>query len=125
MTTPPRPPTSQIIQAYGNGGFTVSGIRHDGPIVVLRSRTLAWTPPQDFAALSAAHFAAVLDPAAEADIVLLGCGPRALQVSPVLRAELRRAGVMVEPMDSGAACRTFNLLQLEGRRVAAMLLAVP
>ena len=125
MTPPLRPPTSQIIQAYGNGGFTISGVRHDGPVVVLRHRTLAWAPPRDLAALTVEDFAAVLDPAAEADIVLLGCGPRAVQVSQALRAELRAAGVTVEVMDSGAACRTFNLLQMEGRRVAAMLIAIP
>ena len=67
----------------------------------------------------------MLDPAAEADIILFGCGPRAIQVDPKLRAELRAAGVTLELMDSGAACRTFNLLLMEGRRVAAMLIAIP
>lgn len=125
MTTPPRPPTSQVIQSYGNGGFTVSGVRYGGPAVIFRTRTLAWAPPDDLAALTAAHFALVLDPAAEVDIVLLGCGSRAVLVSPKLRAELRAKGVTVEPMDTGAACRTFNLLQIEGRRVAALLIAIP
>lgn len=125
MTTPPRSPTPQIIQAYGNGGFTVSGTRHDGPVTVLRGRTLPWAPPGDLATLTSEDFAAVLDPAAEVEIVLLGCGKRAVPVSAVLRAELRAAGVTVESMDSGAACRTFNLLHLEGRRVAAMLLPNP
>ena len=125
MTSPPRPPTSQIIQSYGNGGFTVSGERHDGAVIVLRGRTLPWTPPADLATLTLEAFSAVLDPTAEADIILLGCGPRAVQVSQTLRAELRASGVTLELMDSGAACRTFNLLQLEGRRVAAMLIALP
>jgi len=125
MTSPLQPPSPQVIQTYGNGGFTVSGIRHNGPVVVLRHQTLPWAPPHDLTNLTAAHFAAVLDPAAEVSIVLLGCGARAVQVNGALRAELRAAGMTVEPMDSGAACRTFNLLLLEGRRVAAMLIALP
>ena len=125
MTSPPRQPSSQIVQSYGNGGFTVSGERHDGPVIVLRGQTLPWTPPADLTALTVADFAAVLDPTAEADIILLGCGPRAVQVSQTLRAELRAGGVTLELMDSGAACRTFNLLLMEGRRVAAMLVAIP
>jgi uncharacterized protein len=67
----------------------------------------------------------VLAPSAEVEIVLLGCGPRAALVPARLRAELRAAGVTLETMDTGAACRTFNLLQVEGRRVAAMLVAIP
>jgi uncharacterized protein len=46
-------------------------------------------------------------------------------VPPALRAALRGAGIAVEPMDTGAACRTFNVLLAEGRRVAAALIAVP
>lgn len=125
MTSPPQPPSPQIIQSYGSGGFTIAGMRQNGPVVVLRHRTLPWTPPADFNQLTAAHFAAVLDPAAEVSIVLLGCGPRAMQVGAALRAELRAGGLTVEPMDSGAACRTFNLLLLEGRHVAAMLVPLP
>lgn len=125
MTSPLQPPSPQIIQSYGSGGFTVAGIRHDGPVVVLRQRTLPWVPPDDLADLTVAHFAAVRDTAAEVSIVLLGCGVRAVPVRAGLRAELRAAGLSVEPMDSGAACRTFNLLLLEGRRVAAMLIALP
>ena len=125
MTSPLQPPSPQIIQSYGSGGFTVAGVRHDGPVVVLRHQTLPWSPPDDLAQLTAAHFAAVLDPAAEVSIILLGCGPRAVQVNAALRAELRAAGLTLEPMDSGAACRTFNLLLLEGRRVAVMLIPLP
>jgi uncharacterized protein len=116
-------PTPQVIQAYGDGGFTVSGVRHEGPAVVLRNQTLPWSPPDDLAALTTADFAPVLGPAA-VEIVLLGCGRRAALVPADLRAALRAAGVSLEAMDTGAACRTFNLLQIEGRRVAAMLVAI-
>ena len=123
--TPGRPPTPQIVQAYGDGGFTTSGVRHTGSIVVLRDRTVPWSPPGDLSALTIADFNLLIEAARDVDIVLLGCGPRAAVLSTVLRAALRDIGLSVESMDTGAACRTFNLLQIEGRRVAAMLVAVP
>lgn len=118
-----RPATPQVIQGYGNGGFTVSGQHYDGAVVVLRGRTAPWSPPDELSRLAMADFAAVTDPAADVDIVLLGCGKRAVLLNGETRAALKTAGVTVECMDTGAACRTFNLLQMEGRRVAAMLVA--
>lgn len=130
MTTPAdkppdRPATPQIIQGYGNGGFTTSGVRHNGSVIVLRDRTVSWLPPDDPSALDIADFNPILEAAQDVDIVLLGCGPRAAVLPPALRVALRDAGISIESMDTGAACRTFNLLQMEGRRVAAMLIAVP
>jgi uncharacterized protein len=122
---PDAPFTPQVIQGYGNGGFTTSGVRHQGSVVVLRTRTSSWAPPDDLANLTAADFAPVTDASADVDIVLLGCGARTVLLPGALRAALKAAGIMVECMDTGAACRTFNLLQLEGRRVAAMLVAIP
>ncbi len=118
------PPPLQIIQAYGNGGFTTSGVHHDGSIVVWRDKIAPWSPPEDLSALSVADFQPVMEGASEIDIVLLGCGARGALVPSALRGELRAAGLTLESMDTGAACRTFNLLQMEGRRVAAMLVAI-
>lgn len=120
-----RPATPQVIQSYGNGGFTVSGTHHDGAVIVLRSQTSPWSPPDDLLRLTAADFAAVTDSSADVDIVLLGCGKRAILLNGETRAALKASGITVECMDTGAACRTFNLLQMEGRRVAAMLVALP
>lgn len=58
------------------------------------------------------------------DILLIGCGPKFLMPPKVLREELRAAGISMEWMDTGAACRTFNVLLSEERRVAAALIAV-
>ena len=66
----------------------------------------------------------MLAPDAGVDLLLLGCGAAMRPVAPALRAALRKAGIAVEPMDTGAACRTFNVLLAEGRRVAAALVAV-
>jgi uncharacterized protein len=58
------------------------------------------------------------------EILLLGCGPRMELVTKAMRQPLRDAGIVVEPMDTGAAARTFNVLLSEERRVAAALIAV-
>ena len=111
----------QVIQSYAAGRFKISGVTHEGPVIVLPGRTLAWTPrdpliPDDFAAL------ATLPAAEKIDVLLLGSGPRALPPLPALRAALRDHGIALEVMDTGAACRTYNVLLADGRRVAAALL---
>jgi len=58
------------------------------------------------------------------EILLLGCGRRMAMVPSALRARLKAAGIVVDAMDTGAACRTYSVLLAEGRRVAAALLPV-
>lgn len=58
------------------------------------------------------------------EILLVGCGKRLVPLAPALKAALRERGIGADPMDTGAACRTYNVLMAEGRRVAAALLAV-
>ena len=58
------------------------------------------------------------------DILLVGCGPRFAPPPDVLRAGLKARGIALEWMDTGAACRTFNVLLAEERRVAAALIAI-
>jgi uncharacterized protein len=56
---------------------------------------------------------------------VLGCGPAALLVPEAVRARFKAAGIAIEAMNTGAACRTYNVLAAEGRPVAAALIAVP
>ena len=74
---------------------------------------------------SAADFQPLEEAAVEIEILLLGCGEKAGVLPPEHRARLKGAGISAEVMGTGAACRTFNVLQAEGRRVAALLIAVP
>jgi uncharacterized protein len=60
----------------------------------------------------------------DVSILLLGCGKRMGSVPLALREGLRARGVVVEPMDTGAACRTYNVLLSEERRVAAALIKI-
>ncbi len=123
--TPLVPAGRQIIESYGAGRFRVSGIRFEGSILVFPDRTLGW------AVGSCADLGDDSLPEIEAagrqgsvDVLLLGCGTRMAAVPPSLRTRLRSAGVVTEPMDTGAACRTYNVLMADGRRVAAALIAV-
>ncbi|MGE0426197.1 MAG: Mth938-like domain-containing protein [Reyranellaceae bacterium] len=125
MTTPtdktlpmPDPSERQVIQSYGEGGFRISGTRHEGAILVTAMRTSPWE----------AAAVATLDPAlvpADIDVLVIGCGARAAFVPPAMREAFKRRGVALEVADTSAACRTYNILLSEGRRVAAALLPVP
>lgn len=121
--SPMLPAGRQVIDGYGEGQFCVAGFWRPGAVIVLPDRTVAWTPPA-FADLTAADFSDVTsaDPAVE--ILLLGSGARAALAPKQLRLDLRAVGVVLESMDSAAACRTFNILLAEGRRVAAALLPI-
>ncbi len=111
----------QIIERYGAGGFRVAGVDYRGSVLVFPDRTLAW-PVTRVEGLTAADLRAVLD--APIELLLLGSGARMAPLPAGLRDAMLRAQVKVEPMDTGAACRTYNVLVAEARRVAAALIAV-
>ncbi len=90
-------------------------------MLVFPERTLAW-PVTRVETLTAADLRAVIE--APVELLLLGTGPRMAPVPAGLSDAMRAAEVTVEPMDTGAACRTFNVLVAEARRVAAALIAV-
>ena len=121
--TPLIPAGRQVIEGYGDLGFTISGRRWSGSVLVLPDRTLAWTVAAlaELRVESLAELASALPPP---DILLLGCGARMGVVPREVRAALAAAGTVMEPMDTGAACRTYNVLLAENRRVAAALIAV-
>jgi len=116
-------PGRQLIQAYGDGGFVIAGQRWQGSVLVFPETTQAWACP-DFAALGLDVLAPVVDATLIPELLLVGCGPLLRPLPPTLRAALAAAGIRVETMDTGAACRTFNVLLTEERRVAAALFAV-
>ena len=113
----------QLIESYGDGGFRVSGNAYKGAIIVLPERTESWAVT-DITKLTFKSLAAVTGAEPPAEILLLGCGARAVPVPEALRGQLRKHGIVVEPMDTGAACRTYNLLIAEGRRVAGALISI-
>ena len=112
---------AQIIQSYAGGRFKISGRRYDHPVIVFPDQTLEWNVPEEFAGLQLQHFQPLIDRADEIDVVLLGTGTQIAFLHPDLRQALKERGLIVEAMDTGAACRTFNVLITEGRRVIAGL----
>ena len=123
--TPLIPAGRQIVESYGSGGFRVSGRAWRGSVLVFADRTRS-LEVADTVSLDASQLADVLDAGrvGSLELLILGCGSRMAMVPAGLRQTLRDAGVVVEPMDTGAACRTYNVLMAEGRRVAAALIAV-
>lgn len=121
--SPQVPAGRQLVDAYGDGGFRIGGIAIKGSVLVMPERTLAW-PVAGMEDVAFASFAALMPYAAEIQVLLLGCGRRTALVPSALRSELKSAGMVLEPMDTGAACRTYNVLAAEDRRVAAALIAV-
>jgi len=121
--TPDVPQDRQVIESYGEGRFRISGLTHEGSVLVFPGRTLAW-PVATMADLSEPAMTEVLSAKPQVEILLIGCGARLAPLPAALRAVLRERGIGCDTMDTGAACRTFNVLMAESRRVAAALIAL-
>lgn len=121
--TPLVPQGSQVIDSYGPGTFRIAGVVHKGSVLVMPDRTVSWEVTS-VDALTAADFRDIVAAEPSCEILLLGCGERMRLPPEPLRIALRGHGIAVDPMDTGAACRTFNVLLAEGRRVAAALIAL-
>lgn len=113
------PATYNTITAYGEDYVQVNGQRYQSSLIVLAEKVLDW-PVEGFDRLSEESFASLKDEKPE--IVLLGTGPKQRFPHPRLTAGLAQAGIGVEVMDLKAACRTYNILVAEERKVAAALL---
>jgi uncharacterized protein len=111
---------SNVIRSYATGEIKINDAAFQAPVIV--STTAIERGPEIAAAdeLTAPHAAAIL--AHEPEVVLLGTGPKQLFPAPEFGATFLRAGVGFEVMDTGAACRTFNVLVAENRRVVALLI---
>lgn len=115
-------PDQFSITAYGPGWIAVNGERHSGALLLSASAGIRpWGCPA-FDALANGHFAEVLAlDAVPPELVLFGSGSRLRFARPALLRPLIERRIGVETMDTAAACRTFNILAAEGRRVAAAL----
>ena len=112
------------IEAYGGGGFRVAGERIDGSLLILDDvarpwsvRNLADLQPSDFDLILAADRSAV-------EFVLLGLGAAMVPPPKAVREALRTAGLGLEVMDTVAACKLYNVLASDGRRIASALIAI-
>ncbi|MEJ8560910.1 Mth938-like domain-containing protein [Yoonia sp. GPGPB17] len=104
------------IDGYGPGFFRVGGQKHDGAVLVLPTGVSVWGGFEDTAA--------VLEHISDIDVLFVGTGAEIAHPPKDFRTTLEEAGIGVETMASPAACRTYNVLLSEGRRVAVALLPV-
>ncbi|CAN5245909.1 Mth938-like domain-containing protein [soil metagenome] len=112
------------IDAYGGGGFRVSGVRHEGSLLILDDQPLLWSGVA-LEALTSADLAEVLAKGPrEIEFVLLGTGNVQSIPPRDFRNSLKNANIGLEFMDTPSAARVYNVLASEGRRFAAALIAI-
>jgi uncharacterized protein len=114
---------TQSVTAYGEGWIAVNGQRHTQSLVLASSGQLVpWTCSR-FEDLTEAHFSMLASVMTEApELVVFGSGSKLRFLPPALLRSLMGQRIGVETMDTTAACRTYNILASEGRRVVAALL---
>ncbi len=108
-----------LFSGYGHGYVTINNIRYERSLIVLPDRILDWEVA-DFDDLTEAAFTALAGLTLE--ILILGTGARLRFPHPSTTRALQSAGIALEVMDTHAACRTYNILLSEDRRVGAALL---
>lgn len=111
------------ITHYGADALIINAQTYTTPVLVLSNRCVAWSVQEKVLQVADMHTLATLikthDP--QAELCLLGTGTQFLPLMTAQRAPLLQAGMALEVMDTAAACRTFNVLLAEGRRVVAAL----
>ena len=111
----------KIIQSYSGGTFRIGGELFSGPVIVTPDHVMPWAVSGTFASLKDTDFAPLAG-VDRPDVVLIGTGQSMQMLMPGLRKALKAMDLSADSMDTGAACRTYNVLMAEGRRVAAALL---
>ena len=112
------------LDAYGEGGFRLSGLRHEGSVLIVQDQAQAW-PVSNLAGLTPESLAPVLDAGSrEVEFLLLGMGAANALPPKAVREALSKAGIGLEFMDTPTAARMYNVLTAEGRRLAAALIAI-
>jgi uncharacterized protein len=122
-SAPAHYPGRAPIDAYGNGGFRFAGMSHRGSLIIVPSGIYAWDVAR-MEDVTPGACAAFLREMAPPSFVLLGTGPAQVMPGEALRKAFADAGLGLEAMSTGAACRTYNVLLAEGREVGAGLIAV-
>ncbi len=108
------------VTAYGPGFVEVNQVRHAGNLILAPDHPVESWSAESFDALRVEDFESLLE--LRPEIVLVGTGDRQRFPHPRLTRPLLDARVGVEVMDTRAACRTYNILMSEGRRVVAVFL---
>ncbi len=116
-------PEAVELNAYGNGGFRFADMSHKGSLLILPTGIYGWDY-SDASQINQEAFQPVFDAADTVEFLLFGTGAQQLFPSMDIRKAFIDADIGLEVMDTGAAARTYNVLQAEGRSIAAALIAV-
>ena len=116
-------PKVMAIHGYGAGAFRISGKRYIGPAIVMADAVHA-AGVATLAELGEDNLAPIFSAEPAIELLLIGCGPTISPLSPTLERGLSERNLAFDLMDTGAAARTYNVLLMEGRRVAAVLFPV-
>jgi uncharacterized protein len=116
-------PHPNTIKAYGPGTIKIGSRVYQQALIIGPSAIIDDWSPQTPEELQADHIERFL--ALEPEIVILGTGARLCFPSPEITRSLMAAGVGLEVMDTASACRTYNVLLGEDRRVIAGLMMIP
>jgi len=119
--TPLVPEGRHVIESYGADGFRINGERHQGPVIVWPEGVVPWAV-SDIASAGIETLDALFAAEPPIEILLIGSGAVFEMAPAALRQALGARSIAVESMDTGAACRTYNVLMAEDRRVAAALI---
>ena len=117
-------PRSAPIEAYGKGGFAFADMSHRGSLLCLPDAIWAW-PVVRAADIDRASLERVFAAADGIDTLIIGTGTEVWLPPSALREALRAVKVVLDPMQTGPAITTYNIMIGERRRVAAALIAVP
>jgi uncharacterized protein len=116
-------PAGNVFTGHGADYVRLGVVEYRGNLLVTPEQVVSGWAAGGFDALTEADFAALAE--MKPEMVLFGTGPTLRFPHPRLTRALTDAGIGVEVMDTPAACRTFNILAAEGRRVAAAVLVGP
>lgn len=125
--TPLIPEGKKIIEAYGNSGFKVNNEKFESSIIILPD-FLYQIDIKNFSEINEANFEKLFEKIIEhqnlIEVLLVGCGQAIDFLPRALEQKLKQNNIIIDYMDTGAACRTYNVLLSEQRNVAAFLIAV-
>jgi len=118
--TPIIPKGKQVLSGYGAGAFKINNESISGSLLLLPDRAIAW----DMQNFDPEHLQNLIPMLEEIDILLVGTGKDLTFIPPHIRMLFKEKNIAIDAMSTGAACRTYNVLLSEERRVAAALVAV-
>lgn len=116
-------PGQAPVESYGNGGFRFAGMSHRGSLLMLPSGIYGWDMVEGDL-LTVECFQRVFAESAGIEVILVGTGKDIRPLPAALKAKFRECGISSDPMSTGAAIRTYNIMLAESRAVAAAFIAV-